>query len=55
MIEAGANPEGATPLLIAAEAGRLDVMRELLRGKADLLLSQVNPDEYTSVPLDIAA
>ncbi|CAM9604061.1 unnamed protein product [Ectocarpus fasciculatus] len=61
-IEAGANPDrrtptGLTPPQVVAGSGRLDTIREMLRGKANPLL-ECEPRPTVGcgfVPLNIAA
>ena len=61
LLEAGANPnnrtnDGETPLYHAAKHGPLDMVRELVRAKADPLLGPMNPATRTMAgPLDFAS
>ncbi|CAM9295066.1 unnamed protein product, partial [Hapterophycus canaliculatus] len=60
LVEDGANVNSrlhdrATPLFKAAFLGHLEAVRELLRAKADPLLTQTDPSGDMWVPLDVAA
>lgn len=64
LIKAGANPnsrmftsDGATPLFAASLEGHVETIRELLRAKADPLLTCMDPElgNTAAVPLDVAA
>lgn len=61
MIDAGANPDsraadGEMPLCLAAGNAHVAAFRELLRAKADLLLTRTDKSTgKVNVPLDLAA